>query len=62
MIDTTCPEDSKFDNRNITMTATVFHTPAARTLSERAWNLFSAFLMKIAEANIRSRSVEPFGL
>lgn len=44
------------------MTATVLRSPRARTLTERAWEMLSAFLMKIAEANIRSRSVEPFGL
>lgn len=45
------------------MTATVLRrTPAPRSFTERAWIAFSALLMKLAEANIRSRSVEPFGL
>lgn len=44
------------------MTATVLRTHRPRSLSERAWSFFSMLLMKLAEANIRSRSVEPFGL
>ncbi len=33
-----------------------------RSLSERAWAVVSAFLTKLAEADIRAKSVEPFGL
>jgi hypothetical protein len=35
---------------------------APRTLTARVWAALSALLMKLAEANIRNRSVEPFGL
>jgi hypothetical protein len=45
------------------MTATVLHRSAApRSLGERAWAVVSAFLTKLAEADIRAKQVEPFGL
>lgn len=44
------------------MTATVLRTHAPRTFTERAWIVVSALLTKLADANIRARSVEPFGL
>ncbi len=45
------------------MTATVLRrAEAPRILTERVWATVSALLMKLADANIRARSVEPFGL
>ena len=44
------------------MTATVYRAPAPRSFTERAWVVLSAFLTKLADANIRAKSVEPFGL
>ena len=45
------------------MTATVLRrTAAPRSLGERAWAVVSALLTKLAEADIRAKSVEPFGL
>jgi hypothetical protein len=44
------------------MTATVYRATAPRTFTERAWIALSALLTKLADANIRARSVEPFGL
>jgi hypothetical protein len=47
----------------MTMTTTVlYRTGAGRTPAARIWAVLSSFLMKIAHANIRANSAEPFGL
>jgi hypothetical protein len=43
-------------------TTTLFRSSAARSQRTRIWVAFSAFLMKMAQANIRAGSSEPFGL
>jgi hypothetical protein len=43
-------------------TTTRFRSRAARSLRSRICAAFSAFLMKMAQANIRAGSSEPFGL
>lgn len=44
------------------MAGIALYYAAPRNLSTRAWALLSAFLMALADADIRNRSVEPFGL
>ncbi|WP_181161292.1 hypothetical protein [Labrys okinawensis] len=43
-------------------TSALSRSPAARPLSTRIWAAFSGFLMKMAQADIRAGSREPFGL
>jgi hypothetical protein len=43
-------------------TTVLYRTGAARTPAARIWAALSSLLMKIAHANIRANSVEPFGL
>lgn len=35
---------------------------APQNVTDWAWTRFAALLMKLADADIRNRSVEPFGL
>ncbi len=43
-------------------TSALPRSAATRPLSARIWTAFSAFLMKMAQADIRAGSREPFGL
>ncbi|MGN8119762.1 hypothetical protein [Labrys sp. 22185] len=43
-------------------TSALSRSPAVRPLSNRLWAAFSGFLMKMAQADIRAGSREPFGL
>jgi hypothetical protein len=43
-------------------TSALSRTPATRPLTTRIWTAFSSFLMKMAQADIRAGSREPFGL
>jgi hypothetical protein len=45
------------------MTTTVLYRAGHnRSIPARLWAAFSALLMTLAHANVRARSVEPFGL